>query len=251
MHFPYSISLFGQQILLHSICELLGVMLGYRYYLFLKRKNTDIISTENRLWILAFAALGAVLGSHIIGSLENVPEWSHVANPLKYFWGNKTLLGGLLGGLVFVEMIKKMIGEKQNSGDLFVFPLLLAIIIGRIGCFSAGVYENTFGIPTSLLTGMDLGDGVRRHPVALYEVLFLLLLWPIFYKLQASKQLANGALFKLFMISYCVFRFLLDFIKPGWHFLFGLGTIQLTALFGLLYYIRYIIQPSLLRAKTT
>lgn len=251
MHFPYSISLFGQQILLHSICELLGVMLGYRYYLFLKRKNTDIISTENRLWILAFAALGAVLGSHIIGSLENVPEWSHVANPLKYFWGNKTLLGGLLGGLVFVEMIKKMIGEKQNSGDLFVFPLLLAIIIGRIGCFSAGVYENTFGIPTTILTGMDLGDGVRRHPVALYEVLFLLLLWPIFYKLHASKQLVNGALFKLFMISYCAFRFLLDFIKPGWHFLFGIGTIQLTALFGLLYYIRYIIQPSLLRAKTT
>jgi len=55
--------------------------------------------------------------------------------------------------------------------------------------------------------------------------------------------LAEGSLFKIFMIGYITFRLLLDFIKPSYPVIFGLSTIQLTALIGLIYYYRYIIQP--------
>ena len=54
-------------------------------------------------------------------------------------------MGGLFGGLLGVELAKKIIGEKQSSGDLFVFPIILGIFIGRIGCFLSGINEFTYG----------------------------------------------------------------------------------------------------------
>ena len=60
-------------------------------------------------------------------------------------------MGGLFGGLLGVELVKKMIGEKQSSGDLFTLPIILGIIIGRLGCFLTGIKEFTFGKETSFL----------------------------------------------------------------------------------------------------
>lgn len=233
-------------MLLHQLCEIAGIFIAFRYYQWLKRKNGDTISTFNRLAIVAAATFGAVAGSHILGTLEDVPSLLSSSNKLKYFIGNKTILGGLLGGLFAVETTKKMLHETQNTGDLFVFPLILGMIIGRIGCFSAGIFEETYGVPANLPWAMDLGDGILRHPVALYEIVFLLLLWLMLASVNKNSKLQQGSLFKLFMMAYLVFRLLLDFIKPGWTFVVGLGSIQLSCLAGLLYYYRYILNPKLL-----
>lgn len=244
--FPLKIHLFGQSVLLHGVLEFLGIFIAFRYYIFLSRKHNDGISRDNRLWIIAAATFGAVLGSRIVGSLELAYQIKTAPDKLAYFWSNKTILGGLLGGLLSIELVKKAIGEKKSSGDLITFPLILGMIIGRLGCFSAGVYEETYGVRSSLPWAMYLGDGVRRHPVALYEIVFLIGLWIGLRQLEKTYSLTNGSRFKIFMILYCLFRFLLDFIKPGWRYMIGLGTIQITALLGLLYYIRFIIKPALL-----
>lgn len=246
LHFPLGLTINGQSYDLHGIFEFIGIFTAFRYYLYLKKKKGDAITDSNRIWIVIAATFGAVLGARVLGTMENLPDFFSSSDKLKYFWGNKTLAGGLLGGLITVELAKKLIGEKKNSGDLFVYPLLLGMIIGRIGCFSAGIYEETYGLPTSLPWGMNLGDGVYRHPVTLYEILFLLLIWVGLKQLQKHYVLQNGALFKLFIIGYMVFRLLLDFIKPGWRYFFGLGSIQLASLAGLIYYYRYILNPSLL-----
>lgn len=245
-NFPLKITVFGHELLLHGIFEFIGIFIAFRYYLYLSRRHDDGISRTNRIWIIVGATFGAVLGARIAGSLELAYELKMTANKLAYFWGNKTILGGLLGGLAGVELVKKAINEKHSSGDLLTFPLILGIIIGRIGCFTTGVYEETYGLPTSLPWGMNLGDGILRHPVTLYEILFLIAAWIGLVQLEKRYELTEGSRFKLFMIAYCLFRFMLDFIKPGWRYLAGLGTIQVTALLGLLYYIRYISKPSLL-----
>lgn len=246
--FPMQVKVADASISLHGILEALGIFLAFRYYLVLRRRAGDSIKPENRIWIIIAATMGAVLGSRVIGALENVPEWMASADKLKYFWGNKTLVGGLLGGLFAVELVKAIIGEKQRSGDLFVYPLLFGMIIGRLGCFSSGIYEQTYGIPSNIAWALDLGDGIFRHPVVLYEIAFLILLWFGIAWTRNRFLLAPGAAFKLFMISYLAFRFLLDFVKPGWRCAFGLGTIQWSCLFGLLYYTRYLVRPRLLTA---
>jgi len=249
VNFPYSLHIARATISLHGIFEFLGIFIAFRYYLFLRRRQGDPINPENRVFIVIGATFGAVIGSHLLGALENIPEWMASASKWQYLYGNKTLVGGLLGGLSGVELIKLLVGEKQRSGDLFVFPLLLGMIIGRIGCFSAGIYEETYGLPSKLPWAMDLGDGVFRHPVALYEIVFLILLWVLLSVINKKGILDSGALFKIFMIGYLLFRFLLDFIKPGWRYCLGLGSIQLACLAGLIYYGRYFLHPALLLKK--
>lgn len=241
--FPVHITIGHSKLLLHSILEPLAFFIGFRYFLYLRKKEGDAIASPNRTWIFIGAIAGAFIGSRLIGGLEDPPQIKIADNIWWYFYQNKTVLGGFLGGLLGVEGIKKIIGEKKASGDLFVYPMILALIIGRIGCFSMGVYEETYGLPTRVPWAMHLGDSWLRHPVCLYEILFLLLLWMGVSYLRKKVALQNGALFKLFMISYCAFRFCLDFIKPHYTFPFNLSTIQVVALLGLLYYCRYITHP--------
>ena len=243
MNFPVTIEIGSAKILLHAVLELAAFFIGFRYFLWLKKKHGDIISSSNRTWIFIGVIFGAFIGSRLLGGLEDPPQIAKANNIIYYFYQNKTVVGGLLGGLAGVEIIKKIIGEKKASGDLFVYPFLLALIIGRIGCFSMGIYEETYGNETDLFTGMDLGDARLRHPVTLYEIIFLILLWISMSYAASRISFQPGALFKIFMISYLLFRFLIDFIKPHYTFNFGLSVIQLSCFAGLLYYSRYILQP--------
>jgi prolipoprotein diacylglyceryltransferase len=150
-------------------------------------------------------------------------------------------MGGLFGGLLGVEITKQLIREKQSSGDLFTLPIVLGIFIGRIGCFLSGTNEFTYGKVTSLSLGMDLGDGLQRHPLALYELLYLFVLFFFLRYLSQQERPASGNLFKIFMISYFGFRFFLEFLKPNAFFLFGLSSIQWLCILCFIYYRKMII----------
>ena len=162
---------FGQQTNLHFIFETLAFFLAFRYYIY-QKKQRDSISSENRLFIVLGATIGALVGSRLLGALEN-PEFL-MQSSLLAIYKSKTIIGGLLGGLIMVELTKKLLKEPQSSGDLFTLPLIVGIFIGRIGCFVTGVLEPTYGRETSFFMAMDLGDGKLRHPTALYEMLFLI-----------------------------------------------------------------------------
>jgi prolipoprotein diacylglyceryltransferase len=243
MSFPFTFQIGLFTVSVHAVMETLAFFIGFRYFLYLRKKQGDAFSSSSRLWVIIGAIFGALIGSRLIGSLERPYELSMTYNLFDYIYNNKTVVGGFLGGLVGVELMKKVIGEKRSSGDLFVYPMILALIIGRIGCFSMGVYEETYGNESSLPWAMNLGDGIMRHPVALYEIFFLLLLWTGLKKLQQHYPLESGVLFKLFMVGYLLFRFLLDFIKPHYAVILGLSTIQLTCLAGLFYYLPFLVQP--------
>lgn len=248
MQFPVSISFFGNEILLHTILEWLSYFIGYRYYIYLRKKKNDLISTDNRTYIFVGALLGGLIGSRLIGGLENIDALhKNQQHLLLYFFGNKTVLGGLLFGTWGVEIIKKIIGEKSSSGDLMTYAILLALIIGRIGCFSMGVYEETYGLPFKY--GMNLGDGMLRHPVCLYEIAFLIFIWISSKRIFKNCISTNGNLYKYFMINYLLFRFVLDFIKPHYNLFLHLSTIQITCLIGLLYYSKTIIKSFNLQSE--
>ncbi len=235
--FPVTVSLFGKEIWIHPILETIGIFIGMRYYYFLKKRNPGNLKGTKSIAILLGAMIGAFLGSKIIGNLENPSLLFHAENPFLFFWTNNTILGGLALGLIGVELAKKMVGHKESTGDLIVFPLMIAMIIGRIGCFLTGVYEPTFGLPTNSVFGMDLGDGISRHPVALYEIVFLSLLFIFLQWIKKIKIYPSGFLFQIFMLTYFSFRFLIEFIKPRYEVIYGLGTLQLVCIVVILYYL--------------
>lgn len=240
MHYPVQLSLGSFKLSLHLIFETAAFFIGFRYFLWLRKKSGDAINEQNRIWLLVGASFGAFFFSRLIGALEEPVSFYNAQNHFIYFYANKTIAGGLLGGLLMVEVTKKLIGVKESSGDLFVYPLILAMIIGRTGCFTSGIYEQTYGNVTSFFLGMDLGDGLKRHPITLYEIVFLLLLWIALLKTERRVKFISGYRFQLFMIAYLTFRFSIQFIKPQYTYFMGLGTIQLACLAGLLYYRRTI-----------
>ena len=235
MQIPFEPQLFGYNINIHLVLEYLAFFMAFRYYVRLRRKSTDIISSNNRLTIILGAALGALIGSRLVGFLEN-PLIEFSQQNFIQLLNTKTIMGGLFGGLLGVEFVKKRIGETQSSGDLFTLPIILGIFIGRIGCFLSGTNEFTYGKETASFFGMDLGDGILRHPTSLYELVFLIMLFIGLKRFNNKANLKNGELFKWFMILYFGFRFFIEFLKPNVFYVFGLSTIQILCIICLLYY---------------
>ena len=145
--------------------------------------------------------------------------------------GGKTIVGGLLGGWLSVEIAKKFAGIRSRTGDLFAIPLCLGIAVGRVGCLLAGLQDDTYGKPTLLPWGVNFGDGIARHPTQAYEILFLAALAGALLYLKKRPR-ENGFLFRCFMGAYLSWRLLIDFLKPE-PLIAGMNVIQWACLGGL------------------
>ncbi len=127
----------------------------------------------------------------------------------------KSVVGGLAGAIVVIEFLKWRAGITVSTGLRFAAPLAAAIAVGRIGCFLAGMDDETYGTPTSLPWGHDFGAGIPRHPVQLYETGVMVLFLAVFIVLLRSGcRLATRAGFYFFVGAYAGQRFLWEFLKP-------------------------------------
>ena len=106
----------------HFVFELLAYFLGYRYYVALRRREGDAVGDDARLWIVVGAILGAAIGSKLLGLLEHPRLLSLSRDNLAYLFAAKTIVGGLLGGVIGVEAAKLALGVTRSTGDLFCFP---------------------------------------------------------------------------------------------------------------------------------
>lgn len=220
----------------HFVMEAIAYSVGLYVSLFRRMKRDTDIPPSQRSSISVGALVGALLGAKLLVLFQHADllgsDWRQFA--LLALQG-KTIVGALLGGLVGVEITKKMIGVSQSTGDSFVFSVLWGMAIGRVGCFLTGLGDRTYGIATNLPWGVDFGDGITRHPTQLYETGFLLILF-VLLRWYGHQPRHAGDQFKLFMIAYLSFRLLVDFIKPEFRPLLGLSAIQIACLGGLMYY---------------
>ncbi|QOV91557.1 prolipoprotein diacylglyceryl transferase [Humisphaera borealis] len=241
MTFPVYIHLFGVTLHPHTVFEILAYGLGSRLFFFLRKRSAGrqpSLPIEKTLLLLCGCTVGALLGAKLLALAESWREISAAAaaNPLAWVAG-KTIVGGILGGWIGVEIAKKLTGVRKSTGDTFVFPLILGIAIGRVGCFLTGLEDHTHGNANALPWAVDFGDGVRRHPTQLYEIAYLatlaiVLVLPPVRRLWSvpAGQVQSGRLFRLFVIGYLSFRFAIEFIKPTDKTLLGLSAIQWASL---------------------
>src|SRR5262249_52610791 len=140
----------------HSAFEWLAVAVGVQWYRRSIRSTSPSARAKQRLIVALGAVAGGVLGSKIAFFLYD----PHALRSLFTFGaliGGQSVIGGLLGGLIGVEIAKRIAGVQTSTGDAFVGPILLGIVIGRCGCFLAGLNDATYGNPTTLPWGVDFG----------------------------------------------------------------------------------------------
>ena len=228
MTFPVYLHIFGWRVHPHPVMEAAGFFVGLAGVILARRRERPPLArrpASHHLWLLAGAAIGALLGARLLAWIEG-PAPPTMDNLLA---GGKTIVGGLAGAWVGTEIVKKCLGITRRTGDAWVLGLCAAIAVGRIGCFLTGLSDNTYGLPTKLPWGVNFGDGIPRHPTQLYESLFALTLFVVFWALRA-RPFREGDRFRLFILAYMLFRFFVEFLKPTRKPYLGLSAIQLTTL---------------------
>jgi len=216
----------------HPVMEGLGYFCGARLYFYQRRRlRADTATFDETAWVFVGCIFGALFGSKLLAWAESpTVYWAHRDHP-DVFLAGKSIVGGLLGGWLGVEVAKWALGRTGSLGDAFVFPLVIGTAIGRIGCYLTGLSDKTYGTPTGLPWGVDFGDHIRRHPTQLYESGFVLLFGATLYALRRRLKIP-GELFRAYLAGYFAFRVLIEFIKPREILVASLSAIQVTALAG-------------------
>lgn len=189
---------------------------------------------------LAWIAIGSVLTGAVAAKASTV--WQYVAfapDPSvagAILYGGKSILGGLAGAYAGAIVTKRIVGYRESTGDVFAPAVALGLAVGRIGCF----LTEQVGTPTSLPWGIAVDSetashmpmcrsclpGAPMHPSYLYEVIFQLAMFGVLLRLRPVVS-RRGELFKIYLASYAVFRFIVEFVRGNPAVLGGLSYSQL------------------------
>ena len=223
---------------------------GLLFYYFIKQKKLNVVTM---LTILCGCALGALFGSFVFNIILFGQE-EFLSKLYNLDFNGMSVVGGISGGFIGVEVAKKMIGYKNYTGDLFVIPILIGHTIGRLGCLLGGC---CFGIQCHLpwsitypinspayfhqlehgIINLSSLSTIAVHPTPVYEMIFNLCLLAIFW-MNKSWFKISGALFRGYIVAYCLFRFFMEFLRAdtGFAILLGLKPIQINLLIAVLYF---------------
>lgn len=227
---------------LHGLLEFAAMALGAALYRRARRRSgLPAMTAQGSFALMVGLLVGAGLGNKLVFLIERPDLWQAFwqgGQPLRL---GQSLVGGLLGGLIGIELAKALTRQPASTGDLMVWPLAAGIALGRVGCFLAGLHDDTYGLPSTLPWTLDLGDGLPRHPTALYEIAFVLTLAALLYRWRDRLALVPGLAFKIFLSGYLLWRLLIDLLKPvRVPYALGLSGIQWVCLLALLCYLPFV-----------
>jgi phosphatidylglycerol---prolipoprotein diacylglyceryl transferase len=177
------------------------------------------------------AFVGGALGAKLPFALAATPDnW---LDGTAWLSDGKTVVAGLIGAYLSVELAKWLLDIRVKTGDTFALPLALALAVGRWGCFFNGC---CYGTETTLPWGVNfyIRDGAgwrwaRCHPTQIYESIFHFSMAIILWQLMLRDLLARQRL-KLYLIAYGLYRFATEYIRPEPAWWLGLTFYQWAAL---------------------
>ena len=188
-------------------------------------KAINIRATEFIERMTLYISVGAVVGARL-GHILFYEKWSeyffHPLQIIKIWEGGLASHGAVIGILISVILFFLRVRKEfpmmsiARIMDLVVIPSLFAGVLIRIGNF---INQEILGTVTMLPWGIVFGhaaDGsapVPRHPVQLYEALFYLGSFFLFFRLFPKLLFPVGRLSGLVFITVFVFRFFIEFIK--------------------------------------
>jgi len=212
-----------------------------------KKRNLDPeIILDSLTWIVIGGVIGARIW-HILTPPASMVEQgittmyylTHPVAAIAVWRGGLGIPGAVAGGALAFYLYSRKKGLHFGVwADIFAPGLALGQAIGRWGNF---INQEVYGRPSSLPWAITI-DPVHRlpefmdfstyHPLFLYESLFNLA--NMFFLLWIHKkyrdQLLAGDVFLFYLISYPVFRFLMEFLRLDTSMVGGINVNQILML---------------------
>ena len=178
------------------------------------------LATEGIAWVAVAGLVGGLLGATILQFLATGGT------------AGKSVLGGWIGGILGVWGVKRAMGLKRPTGDLFAVALMAGEAVGRWGCFFSGC---CYGQVCALPWAVSQHDALR-HPTHLYLSLACAMILLILVLIERTRPREN-TLFVVQGLLYSSARFSVEFFRqhdgpPH----FGLHAAQWACLAGLLFF---------------
>ncbi len=192
------------------------VAIGIVIAMFLALKEAKKKKLTGRIedLLVVMLVFGLIFG-RIAYVLINPSEFKSLFEFLE-IWNGGIVSWGALSGVIFGSLVHKKITKTKKEDfleilDLLAPYLILAIAIGRIGCFLRGC---CFGIETDLPWGvLYLGDSLLPvHPTQLYHFIADLAILFLLLHLR-KKPNPKGVLFFYFVALYSLERIVIDFFR--------------------------------------
>jgi phosphatidylglycerol:prolipoprotein diacylglycerol transferase len=186
----------------HGLFVGLGVLAAVWVFVHEARRRGH---TDDRLLIVVTGALvGGALFMRLGTWLQHVDLRDNASLAEQWAYGNRSILGGLVGAWLGVHVAKRLCGYRLRTGDLFAPAVALGMAVGRVGCFLTEPLPSTGGHNVSFL----------------YESVFHLAAFAVIWIWLRRRPLPPGETFVWYVAAYGVFRFLVEFIRGNevvWH----------------------------------
>jgi prolipoprotein diacylglyceryltransferase len=191
--------------------------------------------------LICACVLGAIAGSKLL--MIPPTAWFELSGGGLPVSSGKTLIGGLLGGAIAVAVTRRLLRFPSSAADAFVWPVLLLVPLGRLGCLLGGC---CFGRPAEVLWSVTYASGsapfltqvaeghiphdavasLPVHPVPGYEIVFFLVLALVIWRTRRL-TLSPGNRFYGVALLYGAFRFFEEFLRHTSLLANGLTSVQL------------------------
>jgi phosphatidylglycerol---prolipoprotein diacylglyceryl transferase len=201
----------------HGLFVGLGVLAAIAVFVVEARRRGQ---TDERL---VYVVLGAVVGGAIFMRLgtwmQHVDLRQNASVTEQWLYGNRSILGGLVGAWLGVHVAKRLVGYRIRTGDLFAPAVALGMAIGRVGCLlterPGTPTGSSYGIRLDADAAARLGApaGVALHPSFVYEIVFHAVAFAVLWLWLRHRLTAPGESLTLYLAAYGIFRFAVEFVR--------------------------------------
>lgn len=203
--------LFGV-VRMYGVMVAVGILAAYAV-LFIYSKKLNI---EPKFSDFIFYNSIVAIGIGFLSAALFQATYNYIENPEAGFdFGSGiTFIGGVIGGAAFFVLFYIILRKRYKTNlmdTLSMFPccILIGHAFGRIGCFFAGC---CYGKATDSFLGVQFPHLIEKvHPTMLYEAAFLFIMFAVCSVLLLKYKSCHNM--SLYMFSYGVFRFLVEFLR--------------------------------------
>jgi len=235
---PDIFSVGGLTITWHGVFTALAVLTAFLITLYLVKREGSGITEDDVYAVALWAIPGGIVGARLVSIFDDFNYYLNNPGEIVDFqglgvWG--AILGGAIVGVIVARLRRLPV---LHMADLTAPGMLVAMMIGRIGCLING---DAYGTPTGLPWGIVYTNpgafaplGLAGHPAPVYEMMWDGVVLAAVWQLRRIWPRPAGFIFLSYFALYSLGRFFISYLRENPESALGLQQAQIISIITLL-----------------